>query len=116
MVRSGKIPAHIENIDPWGPTWVINEVDVLRILHPDQPLVEILPPDYEAPMQMIKDIREGMMTLTTMIKEGDQGIRDDLNTQKDLWHTELQALRQEVEKLRSELAARQQRSWWPWKR
>jgi len=116
MVRSGKLPANIENIEPWGPTWIVNETDVLRILHPDQPLVEVLPPDYEAPMQMLKDVREGMIAMTTLIIEGDQGIRHELYVQKESMESEIQSLRQEVEQLRRELAERQSRSWWPWKR
>lgn len=116
MVRSGKLPAHIENIERWGPTWIVNDTDVLRILNPDQPLVEILPSDYETPMQMLKDVREGMITLTDLIKEGDRGIRDELHTQKRTWQAEMETLRQEVEQLRSELQQRQRRSWWPWKR
>ena len=116
MVRSGKLPAHIENVDPWGPTWIVNETDILRVLHPEQPLVEVIPPDYDTPMQIFRDVREGMTTMIDLIREGDQGIRNELQAQHEEWQTEMRTLRQEVQHLRNELAARQQRNWWPWKR
>lgn len=116
MVRSGKLPAHIENIAPWGPTWTINETDVSRLLHPDQPLVEILPRDYETPSQMLRDVREGVVTLTTLITEGDQGLRDALGEQQAVWQTAIGALREEVEQLRHELAEHHKPGWWPWRR
>lgn len=116
LVRSGKLPAHIENLDPWGPTWVINENDLVRLTHPNQPMIEIIPPDDAPPQQMLRDVREGLLTLTKVIREGNQGIRHELYVQKESMESEIQSLRQEVEQLRSELAERQNRSWWPWKR
>lgn len=115
MVRSGKLPAHIEQIAPWGPTWVVNEADIVRLLHPDQPLVEVLLPDYDAPMQMLRDVREGLVTLHTVIREGDQGLRDEIRDGDQTLRDELAALRAEVERLRHELTTPKHR-WWPWSR
>lgn len=114
MVRSGKLPAHLENIAPWGPTWTVNDADVHRMLYPDRPLVEVLPPDDDTPRQMLRDVREGMMTLTALIQEGDQGLQDVLEEQQEAWQTAMQTLREEVEQLRNALTVRPKRRWWPW--
>lgn len=117
MIRSGKLPAHIDHIDPWGPTWIINEADILRLLHPHQPLVEVLSAEYEPPTQMLREVREGMTTLAILIREGDQGVRAALHQQQETWQEEMQSLRQEVHQLRADLADSHKRGrWWPWNR
>lgn len=114
MIRTGKLPAHRETIAPWGPTWVVDEAEVARILHHDQALVEVLPPDYEPPDHLIREVREGLTTLNALIREGDQGIREELHTSNQSLRAEVAALRSELERLQTQISAK--RSWWPWAR
>jgi hypothetical protein len=93
---------------------MVDDAAVRRMLHPDHPLVEILPPADDTPGQMLRDVREGMITLTALIQEGDQGLRDALGEQQEAWQTAIQTLREDVAQLRNALTARSKRRWWPW--
>lgn len=123
MIRDGKLAAHLEKIDPWGPTWVINEGDLQRLITPDHPLVELLRDDSSSPSQFAQGVREGLMTLHTLIMGLDQGVTqalDDhrtqvetlLTTQDEALRSELTALHIEIAQLRAQLAKPTRTPFW----
>lgn len=125
MIRSGKLAAHLETVDPWGPTWVINDVDVQRLLTPGRPLVEVLPDHPNTPGQIAQGVREGLTILHTMIRELDQGVthapeeqaarmETALTTRDDALRAGLAELRAEIARLREAMATPPRRSWWRW--
>lgn len=125
MIRAGKLAAHLETVDSWGPTWVINDADIQRLLTPGHPLVEVLPDDQHSPSQIAQGVREGLTTLHTMIRDLDHGVthaleehttrlETALTTRDEMLRTELAALRAELARLREQMATPPRRSWWPW--
>ncbi len=123
MIRDGKLAAHLEKIDPWGPTWVINDGDLQRLITPDHPLVEVLPDDPSSLSQFAQGVREGLTTLHTLIRGLDQGVTqalDDhrtqvetlLTTQDEALRTELAALHTEIAQLRAQLATPTRTPFW----
>ena len=115
MIRGGKLAAHLEKIDPWGPTWVINEGELQRLITPDHPLVEVLPDDSSSPSQFAQGVREGLMTLHTLIRGLDQGVTqalDDHRTQDEALRSELTALHIEIAQLRAQLAKPTRTPFW----
>ena len=123
MIRDGKLAAHLETIDPWGPTWVINDGDLQRLITPDHPLVEILPNDPSSLDQFAQGVREGLMTLHTLIRGLDQGVTqalDDhrtqvetlLTTQNEALRSELTALHTEIAQLRAQLTTPTRTPFW----
>lgn len=39
MVKSGKLPARLEDRPPWGPTHVIEDIDLAAVMEPTPPLI-----------------------------------------------------------------------------
>ncbi len=115
MVRQGKIPAHLEKIDDWGPTWIINDADIERWIHPDQPMVEVLPSDSESPMHMLRDVREGVQSLSITIREGFAATRERDEHVQQLLDTQLERIAQLEATVQSLQAAHRKRWWWPFK-
>jgi len=70
MIRDGKLAAHLEAIDPWGPTWIINDGDLQRLITPDHPLVEVRPDDPSSLSQFVQGVSEGGLTTLHMLIRG----------------------------------------------
>ena len=115
MVRQGKIPAHLEKLDDWGPTWIINDADIARWLHPDQPLVEVLPSDSESPVHMLRDVREGVQSLSITIREGFAATRERDEHLQQVLDTQLERIAQLEATVQALQAAPRKRWWWPFK-
>ena len=102
---------------------MINEGELQRLITPDHPLVEVLPDDSSSPSQFAQGVREGLMTLHTLIRGLDQGVTqalDDhrtqvetlLTTQDETFRSELTALHTEIAQLRAQLAKPTRTPFW----
>ena len=99
-IKAGELEAYLDKQGIHGPQWIISEEAIARRLHPDQTLIEVLPPDTMQPIQMMTMIKETMSKVAEDVERMDnqqQHLTQGLTT----WHQDLLA---EIAQLREQMA------------
>ncbi len=141
MVKTGKLPARLENRPPWGPTYVIDESDLCQVMSPPPSLITVLPPEtvpsIQTSEQMIRRIREGVLVdihqaftqlqthvtaqlqseitrLQGQVRQLTDPLADAAQEQKRQGEAHDRWLLQALREALQEQSPR--RPWWPWRR
>ncbi len=114
-IKSGSIEAYLDKHGPHGPQWHIPDGAIVRRLHPDQPIVEVLSPDNLHPMQTITVIKDTMIKVEETVE---QLTRNQEHIAESMigMHQELLAEVRQLQHHVAQLEAHPRHSWWPWKR